>query len=114
MSKERRDKKVDEVEKLHPTLAEVYLGVWRIVYSRGPALSIPGKQTIEEWKRGYRYIRTYIVPFFLDVWRVLGTKLFFLYLLNHFWWGIESALLLYLLSGLLKQVYLVVALQSFY
>ncbi len=103
MSKEQRKHKDNE---LHPSLAEARLGVWRVVYSRGPAfkLSIPGKHTFEKWKRGYEYIRTYIIPFLLDVWRVLGTKLFCLYLLNHFWWGIESALLLYLLSGLLKQV----------
>ena len=100
MTNEKKSKTSDE---LHPTLAEAYLGVWRIVYTRG-AFSIPGKGIIHEGKKAYEYTQAYIIPFLSDIRRILGTKFFVLYLFHHFWWGIEGALLLYLLSGLLHQV----------
>ena len=92
-------------DELHPTLAEAYLGVWRVVYTRVPSLQLPGGQSIDDWKRGYNYLRTCVYPFFLDAQRLFGPWLFSLYVLNHLWSGIEGALLLYLLNELLKQVF---------
>lgn len=101
MSQSNHSKETDE---LHPTLVDAYLGVWRIVHTRGSTFSIPGKHTIQTCKRAYEYIRMYIIPFILDIRSVIGTRFFTLYLLHHLWWGIDDALLLYLLSGLLKEV----------
>ncbi|KAJ3477274.1 hypothetical protein NLI96_g10578 [Meripilus lineatus] len=91
-------------DELHSTLAEAYLGVWRVVYTRVPSLQLPGGQSIDDWKRGYNYLRTCVYPFFLDAQRLFGPCLFSLYVLNHLWSGIEGALLLYLLNELLKQI----------
>lgn len=102
MSEKAGTKASDE---LHPSLAEAYLGVWRIVYTRVSPFELPGGHSIEDWKRGYRYLRTCVYPFFVDAQRLFGPWLFSLYILNHLWSGIEGALLLYLLNELLKQVF---------
>lgn len=99
-----KDKKEDNDDRLHPSLEEVYLGVWRIVYSRGARFTIPGRNSIEHLAKAYTYTQTYLVPFFRDVWIILGPRLFGLFIINQIWWGMEGAVLLYLLNGLLKEV----------
>ena len=94
-----------KTDTLHPSLQDLKLGVWRIVWEPGPPLKfhLP-------WTTFSRSINTFrselhtLLPFFKEVYRTLGPLLLATYMVSDLWSGFGSTALLVFSNRVLTAV----------
>ena len=92
-------------ETLHPSLRDLKLGVWRVVWEQGPSTRFKlHKTAFQEFYATFKADLNNLSPFFKEVYDTLGLWLLAVYFTAELWGGFGSTALLVFSNKVLKAV----------
>lgn len=90
---------------LHPSLRDLKLGVWRVVWEPGPAINLSlHRMAIQDFFKSLRSDLDTLLPFLKEVYTTVGSWLLITYFVSDLWSGFGSTALLVFSNKVLKAV----------